>query len=144
MRDNKLMDNKIKGGARWQRYNSEAKPKLDELISFCQKDGRVFPQEWPQIISQYSRYTSRTEFTKYPPLLPPLILAAAIASDEAKRLRFLTQIYWCYQNYFMGSCYSAIMKTNKDSWHFNDHPKPVTLTEIKKEYAGWLGVNTFL
>ena len=53
MRDNKLMDNKLKGDTRWQRYNSEAKPKLDELISFCQKDGRVFPQEWPQIISQY-------------------------------------------------------------------------------------------
>ena len=137
---------KAKGDTRWERYSYDAKPKLDELIEYCQSDGKIVPKPyaWAQFISLYSEFQ-----TSYTPLLPPLILGAFTAPLDAKRLRFLTHIYWGYQNYHMPSMYSTIMNLKEEDWAIWDYTKEdeirykLSLAEIKKEYASWLGVIAF-
>ena len=131
---------------RWERYSYDAKPKLDELLEYCQSDGKLVPKPyaWAQFIGLYSELQ-----TSYTPLLPPLILGAYTASFEAKRLRFLTHIYWGYQNYHLSSMYTTIMKIKEEDWAIWDYTKEdeirykLSLIEIKKEYASWLGVIAF-
>ena len=137
---------KAKGDTRWERYSYDAKPKLDELLEYCQSDGKLVPKPyaWAQFIGLYSELQ-----TSYTPLLPPLILGAYTASFEAKRLRFLTHIYWGYQNYHLSSMYTTIMKIKEEDWAIWDYTKEdeirykLSLIEIKKEYASWLGVIAF-
>ena len=131
---------------RWERYSYDAKPKLDELLEYCQSDGKLVPKPyaWAQFIGLYSELQ-----TSYTPLLPPLILGAYTASFDAKRLRFLTHIYWGYQNYFFPSMYTTIMKIKEKDWTIYDFTKEkeirykLSLSTIKKEYASWLGVKAF-
>jgi len=140
---------KAKGNNSWERYSFDATPKFEELFEYCQKHQRVIPFDWGLIIQPYYRFASRIEFTNYPPLFPPLILGGSIASDNAKRKRLLTQIYWCYQNKFMGTIYSAIMKAKPEDWIIftpnlnEDEIKYVCLSEVKKEYASWMGVKAY-
>ncbi len=127
---------------RWKCYDETAKPKLLELIEYCQSDNRIFPHTWGRISNNYLRFAHRHNFTKYPPFRPPLILGASSAPDIEKRQRFLTQIYWCYKNMFMGSMYDSIIKTPADSWEFGYYDEDkIPLELIKKEYSTWLGVN---
>jgi len=134
--------------------DEKAKLQLLELLVYCQSNGRICPRpyHWNIIWGAYSRYSDRSEFTEYPPFKMPLILGAWDTSNIEKRQRFLTQIYWCYKNYFMGSMYEMVMRLTEDDW-YKYQPKtkmPITLdkaklslTIIKKEYAGWLGVNYY-
>ncbi|MDC0620907.1 hypothetical protein OAP27_02355 [Candidatus Pseudothioglobus singularis] len=134
----------------WERYLEEATPRFEELHEYCQEQQRVVPFEWGLIMKPYYRFASRREFTKFPPLYPPLILGGSIASDNEKRKRLLTQIYWCYQNKFMGTVYSAIMKAKTEEWVLfspnlkEDEINYVTLSDVRKEYANWLGVKNYL
>ena len=137
---------KAKGDTRWERYSYDAKPKLDELIEYCQSDGKIVPKPyaWAQLITQYSEFQ-----TSCTPLLPPLILGAYTASFDAKRLRFLTHIYWGYQNYHLSSMHTTIIKIKEEDWTIYDFTKEdeirykLSLSTIKKEYASWLGVKAF-
>ena len=137
---------KAKGDTRWDRYSYDAKPKLDELLEYCQSDGKLFPKPyaWAQFIGLYSEFR-----TSYTPLLPPLILGASTAPLDGKKLRFLTHIYWGYQNYHMPSMYSEIMNLKEEDWAIWDYTEEdeirykLSLAEIKKEYASWLGVIAF-
>ncbi len=129
---------------KWKCYDETAKPKLLELIEYCQSNNRICPspQHWNRIWEAYSRCSHRSEFTEYPPFKIPLILGAWHAPEIDKRERFLTQIYWCYKNYFMGSMYTMIMKLNDDDWFLEYYSEDkISLELIKKEYARWLGVN---
>jgi len=124
---------------KWKCYDEKAKPKLLELIEYCQSNNRIcpIPQYWSRIYSAYSRYAD----TNYPPFEVPLILAAWGASCDEKRKRFLTQIYWCYKNYFMGTMHAKIMKLEDDDWYKGNTSTPkVSLEDIKKEYASWSDV----
>ena len=136
---------KAKGGTRWERYSYDAKPKLDELLEYCQSDGKIVPKPyaWAKFISLYSESQ-----TSYPPLLPPFILGASTAPLDDKKLRFLTHIYWGYQNYHMSSMYSTIMNLKEEDWtiYYTKEEEiryKLSLAEIKKEYASWLGVIAF-
>ena len=129
---------------KWKCYDETAKPKLLEMIEYCQSNNRICPspQHWNRIWKAYSRYSHRSEFTEYPPFKIPLILGAWHAPEIDKRERFLTQIYWCYKNYFMDSMYTMIMKLNDDDWFLEYYSEDkISLELIKKEYASWLGVN---
>jgi len=128
-------------------YEESAKPKLLELIEYCQNNHKIcpLPSDWNRICSDYMRYTHRCEFTKFPPFQLPLILSTwHYSSDVDKRLRLLTQIYWCYKNFGMKFMYSDIMKLKDTDWYKDniDFPK-VSVQGIKKEYARWLGVNFY-
>jgi len=133
----------------WESYFAVADPKFEELFEYCQAQQRVVPNDWGLIMKPYYEFASKREFTKFPPLFTPLILAGSIASDNEKRKRLLTQIYWCYQNRFMQTVYSAIMQPKTDEWVIfspnlnEDEIHYVSLSEIKKEYASWLGVKTY-
>jgi hypothetical protein len=137
------MTSEEKKAYKWKCYDEKAKPQLLELIEYCQSNNRIcpLPQHWNRIWETYSRYSNRSEFTEYPPFKIPLILGAWHASEIDKRKRLLTQIYWCYKNYFIGSMYDMIMKLNDDDWYpdYCSEDK-ISLELIKKEYAGWLGV----
>jgi hypothetical protein len=134
--------------------DEKSKLQLLELLVYCQSNGRIcpWPKRWNPIWETYSRYSDRSEFTEYPPFKMPLILGAWDTSAIEKRQRFLTQIYWCYKNHFMGSMYTMVMKLTEDDWYkyqaktkmpiMLDEIK-LSLTIIKKEYAGWLGVNYY-
>lgn len=129
---------------KWKCYDETAKPKLLELIKHCQNGGRIcpLPQHWNKIYHDYSWHTDRHKFTKFPPLKIPLILGAWNANDIDKRQRFLTQVYWCYENYFMDTMYDKIMRLTDDDWCLECFPEDkISLELIKKEYARWLGVN---
>jgi len=154
MRIMSRMTKEEKVAYRWKCYDDKAKPQLLELIEYCQSNNRIcpWPQDWNRIWGTYSRYSHRSEFTEYPPFKIPLILGAWDAPYIDKRQRFLTQIYWCYKNYFMGSMYKMVMGLTEDDW-YKCQPKTkmpimldeikLSLTIIKKEYAGWLGVNYY-
>jgi hypothetical protein len=128
-------------------YDEKAKPQLLELIEYCQSDNRICPRplQWNRIVTSYMRYTDRIKFTKHPPFQLPLVLSTwHYSSDTDKRLRLLTQIYWCYKNYSMGSMYRNIMNVHDDDWHYLDFDlSKVPLADVKKEYASWLGVNSY-
>ena len=125
----------------WERYLEESTPKFEELFDYCQQHQRVVPYDWGSIMKPYYRFANHKEFSKHPPLFKPLILGASLAPENEKRKRLLTQIYWCYQNKFMGTVYSAIMKAKTDEWVIfspnlkEDEINYVTLSEVKKEYA---------
>ena len=122
--------------------DEKAKLQLLELLNYCQSNGRICPspQHWNKIYHVYSWHTDKHKFTKYPPFKIPLIVGAWNTSDIEKRQRLLTQIYWCYKNYFMGSMYNQIMKLTEDNWHKSQSETKLSLALIKKEYAKWLGV----
>jgi hypothetical protein len=127
---------------RWKCYDETAKPKLLELIEYCQSDNRIFPYTWGKIYNDYAQFSNRHSFTEYPPFRPSLILGASLSPDILKRQRLLTQIYWCYKNLFIGSVYDTIMKTPIDDWEIGRYQEDkISLELIKKEYASWLGVN---
>ena len=132
---------------KWECYDEIAKPLLLDLLEYCQNDNRICPMPiiWNKTVSSYMSCTRQDKFTKYPPFKFPLILSVwHYASDADKRLRLLTQIYWCYKNYSMGSMYSAIMKIEDDDWHKGvDTSDTLLLADIKKEYANWLGVTYY-
>jgi len=132
---------------KWKCYDEKAKLQLLELVEYCQDNDRVCPMplKWNRAVDGYMRYTSQHKFTKFPPFKFPLILSVwHYASDADKRLRLLTQIYWCYKNYSIGSMYSAIMKIEDDDWHKGvDTSDTILLADIKKEYANWLGVTSY-
>ena len=125
--------------------DEKSKLQLLELLVYCQSNGRIcpWPKRWNPIWETYSRYSDRSEFTEYPPFKMPLILGAWHTSDIEKGQRFLTQIYWCYKNYFMGSMYNQIMKLTEDNWHKSQSETKLSLALIKKEYAKWLGVTYY-
>ena len=128
---------------KWNSYNEKAKPQLLELFEYCQSGNKICPspQHWNKIYHNYSWHTDRHKFTKYPPLKTPLILGAWNTSDLEKRQRFLTQIYWCYKNYFMGSIYNSVIKLADNDWHTGYyHEDEISVDLIRKEYTGWLGV----
>lgn len=130
-----------------KRYKESAKPKLLELIEYCQNNHKIcpLPRDWNRICSHCMRYTRRCEFTKFPPFQLPLVLITwHYSSDVDKRLRLLTQIYWCYKNFGMEFMYSDIMKLKDTNWHKVNIGFPkVSIKDIKKEYARWLGVNFY-
>ena len=129
---------------KWRRYDETAKPKLLELIEYCQSDNRIFPHNWSRIYSNYAQFSNRHAFTEYPPFKPPLILGASGASDIEKRPRLLTQIYWCYKNMFIGSMYDSIMKNPVNAWEFGQYNEDIIPLElIKKEYSTWLGLRCY-
>ncbi len=135
-----MEQNKLNG---WQSYDEGAKPKLLELIKYCQSNNRNVPRPyaWAKIYGNYVQFSDKHNFTEYPPLKMPLILGASTAPDLEKRYRFLTQIYWCYKNMFIGSVYNTIMKTPIDDWEIGHYQEDkISLELIKKEYASWLGV----
>jgi len=103
---------------KWECYDEIAKPLLLDLLEYCQNDNRICPMPiiWNKTVSSYMSCTRQDKFTKYPPFLFPLVLSAWMSSDSSKRLRFLTQIYWCYKNLFIGSAYDTIMKTPVNDW----------------------------
>ena len=128
---------------KWNSYNEKAKPQLLELLEYCQSENRICPtsKSWNKIYHNYSWHTDRYKFTKYPPLKVPLILGSWNTSDLEKRQRFLTQIYWCYKNYFMGSIYNSVIKLADNDWHTGYyHEDEISVDLIRKEYTGWLGV----
>jgi hypothetical protein len=129
---------------RWKCYDEKAWPQLLELIEYCQSDNRICPVPilWNRIYHNYSWYTDRRDFAKYPPLKKPLLLNVWNASNIEKRLRLLTQIYWCYKNYLIGSIYSSIMRIDGRGWLNEYYPEDkISLKIIKKEYSTWLGVD---
>jgi len=131
---------------RWKCYDKKARVQLLELMEYCQSSDRICPEPrlWNKIYHNYSWFTDRHEFTKYPPLKIPLILGAWNASNIEKKQRFLTQIYWCYKNYFIESIYKNIMKLSEDCWHVGYYPEDnIPLELIKKEYSTWLGINYY-
>jgi len=131
---------------KWECYDEIAKPLLLDLLEYCQNDNRICPMPiiWNKTVSSYMSCTRQDKFTKYPPFLFPLVLSAWMSSDSSKRLRFLTQIYWCYKNYFMSYVYSAVRNIEDNDWHKgNSNISKVFLVDIKKEYADWLGVNSY-
>ena len=118
-------------------YEESAKPKLLELIEYCQNNHKIcpLPSDWNRICSNYMRYTHRCEFTKFPPFQRPLVLSTwHYSSDVDKRLRLLTQIYWCYKNFGMEFMYSDIMKLEVTDWYKVDIGFPkVSIKDIKKD-----------
>lgn len=136
----------LKKAYKWKSYDEKARPQLLELLEYCQNENRICPMpiKWNRVVSGYMRYASQHKSTKYAPFLFPLVLSAWMSSDLDKRLRLLTQIYWCYKNYFIGSMYSAIMKLENDDWHKSSvDTSKIFLEDIRKEYAAWLGVISF-
>jgi len=131
---------------RWKYYDEKARSQLLELIDYCQSNKKICPssQQWNKIYHVYSWHTDSREFTKFSPLKIPLILGAWNTSDLEKRQRFLTQIYWCYKNKFIGALYDRVMGLADDDWHFEHYSEDkISLELIKKEYARWLGVNCY-
>jgi hypothetical protein len=131
---------------KWNSYNEKAKPQLLELFKYCQSGNKICPspQHWNKIYHNYSWHTDRHKFTKYSPLKAPLILDAWNTSNLEKRQRFLTQIYWCYKNYFIGTMYTKIMELTNDDWHLEHYSEDkISLDLIRKEYTGWLGVKYY-
>jgi len=131
---------------KWKCYDEKARSQLLELIEYCQSNNRVCPspQHWNKIYHTYSWHTDRHEFTKFTPFKIPLILGAWNATDIDKKQRFLTQIYWCYQNRYIDSIYKMIMKLNGEDWHLEYHPEDnIPLEVIKKEYSTWLGISYY-
>ena len=131
---------------RWKCYDKKARVQLLELIEHCQLGNRICPVPilWNKIYHNYSWFTDRREFTKYPPLKIPLILGGWNTSNIEKKQRLLAQIYWCYKNYFIGSIYKNIMKLPENCWHVGYNPEDnIPLEVIKKEYSTWLGINYY-
>ena len=132
---------------KWKCYDETAKPKLLELIKHCQNGGRIcpLPQHWNKIYHAYSWHTDRHKFTKFPPLKIPLILGAWNANDIDKRQRFLTQVYWCYENYFMGAMYDKIMRLTDDDWCLECFPEDkISLELIRRSMQDGLVLITTL
>jgi len=134
---------------RYDERQKLAKSRLLELIEYCQDDGRISPisEQWMRI---YRILTGGIGMvTRNPPLEHPLTYHPYGGyADSEKRLRFLTQIYWCYKVDVMGWMYDRIMKLTDDDWHYRDNrytypEEKISLTLIKKEYAGWLGVHSY-
>jgi len=129
---------------KWRCHYEKATPQLLEVIEYCQKDNRIVPHAWRQIIGKYMKFTHRNKFTEYPPLKSSLILGASHAPDIEKRQRFLTQIYWCYKNMFMSSMFKDIMETSTEDWVVGYYQEDkISLELIKREYARWLNVNYY-
>jgi len=130
---------------KWKCYDEKAKLQLLELVEYCQDNDRVCPMplKWNRAVDGYMRYTSQHKFTKFPPFKFPLILSVwHYASDADKRLRLLTQIYWCYKNTFINRIYEDIMELSDDDWVKGYYQEDkISLELIKKEYSTWLGVN---
>jgi hypothetical protein len=126
---------------KWKCYNEKAKPKLLELIEYCQSDNRIFPYNWGVIYNNFM-FLYKCNSTKYSLPGKPLILSASSAPDIEKRQRLLTQIYWCYKNMFIDLIYDNIMKNPAEDWEFGIYQEDkISLESVKKEYASWLGVN---
>lgn len=128
---------------KWKCYDETAKPKLLELIEYCQSGNRIFPHNWGAIYNNFM-FLYKCNSTKY--FLPekPLILSASIAPDIEKRQRLLTQIYWCYKNMFIDLIYDNIMKNPAEDWEFGVYQEDeISLELIKKEYASWLGLSFY-
>ena len=96
---------------------------LLKLIEYCQNDNRICPSEksWNGIYHAYSWHTDVYKFTKFSPLKSPLILDAWNTSNIEKKLRLLTQIYWCHQNGFTESIYEKVVQLPNDDWHMGNH-----------------------
>jgi hypothetical protein len=135
---------------RYDERQKLAKSRLLELIEYCQSDGRISPisEQWMKI-HRILLPDDRGRVTRNPPLEHPLTYHPYGGyADSEKRLRFLTQIYWCYKVDVMGWMYDRIMKLTDDDWHYRDNrytypEEKISLTLIKKEYAGWLGVHSY-
>jgi|APSaa5957512622_1039677.scaffolds.fasta_scaffold29346_1 hypothetical protein len=113
---------------------------LVELIEYSQRGNRVcpLPECWNKIYHDYSWRTDTHDFGKLYPLRAPLLFDAWNTSSNEKRLRFLTQVYWCYKNNFIDSMYESIVNIAKDSWHIECCvTTPLPLNTIKKEYERW-------
>lgn len=133
---------------RYDERQELAKSRLLELIEYCQDDGRIYPisGQWMRIYRILNGGIGRV--TRNPPLEHPLTYHPYGGwVDSKKRLNFLTQIYWCYKVDVMSGMYDMIMKLTDDDWQY-DHcytypEEKISLTLIKKEYAGWLGVHSY-
>ena len=123
-------------------HERRGKELLMHLIEYCQDEGRAYPksQHWNKIYHDYSWYTNTKDFTKFPPLKAPLLIDTWNASENDRRLRLLTQIYWCYVNNKIGNLYNSIISLKEDDWHYGDCESTISLDLIKNEYASWLGV----
>ena len=134
---------------RYDERQKLAKSRLLELIEYCQGDDRISPisEQWMKI------HRTLPRGARNPPLKPPATYCSGCEySDRVKRLRFLTQIYWCYKADVMGWMYDRIMKLTDDDWQYDDCqydrwytcPKgKISLTLIQKEYASWLRVHSY-
>ena len=103
-----LMASDEKKAYKWKKYEEIAKPKLLQLVEYCQSGNRIFPHNWGAIYNNFM-FLYKCNSTKY--FLPekPLILSASIAPDIEKRQRLLTQIYWCYKNMFIDLIYDKFL-----------------------------------
>ena len=128
-----------------QKYIKKVHERMDKklliyLVEYCQDEGRTYPksEHWNKIYHNYSWYTNAQEFTKFPPLKAPLLIDAWNASEKDKRLRLLTQVYWCYSNNKINDLYSRIVNLEEEDWHCGDYENVIPLDLVKREYERWL------
>jgi len=119
---------------------------LKKLLTYCQSGGRICPNPnyWG---SMYQRLKLDKSFIhgRVPP--SPLILGGWQASDEEKRLRFLTQIYWAYKHNLLESITRYLERLDSQKWYilsWHDDSSQlelshgyISLDKIKEEYKRW-------
>jgi hypothetical protein len=120
---------------------------LEQLLEYASSKGFGYPlaQSWARIDSAIRRETGGSNWT-FPRLRNPLILGGSIAFPHDKKERFATQIYWAHMNGGYETIQRLILRLKDEDWDgFDcvDNLSPIPLSEIKQEYADWLGVSRY-
>ena len=120
---------------------------LEKLLEYASSKGFGHPtaEPWARIVSAIRRETGGSNWT-FPRLRNPLILGGSIASPHDKKERFVTQIYWAHMNGGYETIQRLILRLKDEDWDgFDcvDNLNPIPLSEIKQEYADWLGVSRY-
>ena len=120
---------------------------LEKLLEYVHSKGFGYPtaEPWARIVSAIRRETGGSNWT-FPRLRNPLILGGSIASPHDKKERFVTQIYWAHMNGGYETIQRLILRLKDEDWGgFDcvDNLSPIPLSEIKQEYADWLGVSRY-
>jgi hypothetical protein len=116
---------------------------LEKLLEYASSKGFGYPlaRPWARIDSAIRRETGGSNWT-FPRLRNPLILGGSIAFPHDKKERFATQIYWTYVNGGYKTIQRLILRLKDEDWEGSaDNLTPIPLSEIKQEYADWLGVS---
>ena len=127
--------------------NTAAGIPLEGLLEYTSLKGFGYPlaQSWARIDSVIRCETGGSNWT-FPRLRNPLILGGSIAFPHDKKERFATQIYWTYVNGGYKTIQRLILRLKDEDWDgFDcvDNLSPIPLSEIKQEYAEWLGVSRY-
>ena len=120
---------------------------LEQLLEYTHSKGFGYPvaMPWSRIYGAISRQTGASN-SKQPRFCNPLILGGAIAFPHDKEERFATQIYWTYKNGGFKTIERLILRLKDEDWDgfgFQGDSAPLSLEEIKREYANWLGVKRY-